>query len=280
MNKSEQVSRELQRRRLRGGRLLSRGVAQAEVARRVGVTRSTVSDWNELLHTGGLDALKRRPRGRPAGLDTAQRRELMRALTSGALAEGFATDLWTLPRVTRLIERRFARAYSESHVWRVLVSLDFSCRRPAGRALERDEAAIQHWKRKRWPVLKKRRETRPNRRLHRRVGTERAAHPGTDLGAAWRDAGPAVPLQLASALGHCRDHLPALPLPAVSRCDQRSADHRVSPRPGASDPQAPAGDLGRSARASLGPGARLPRSAERRHSVRAAAGLRTRTQPH
>ncbi len=155
MNKSEQVGRELQRRRLCGGRLLVRGVAQAEVARRVGVTRSTVSDWNERLHEGGLDALKRRPRGRPAGLDTAQRRELMRVLTRGALAEGFATNLWTLPRVTRLIERRFARAYSESHVWRILVSLGFSCQRPSGRALERDEAAIQHGKHKRWPVLKK-----------------------------------------------------------------------------------------------------------------------------
>ena len=46
MRKSEKVGRELQRRRLRGGRLLLRGESQAEVARRVGVTRSTVSDWN------------------------------------------------------------------------------------------------------------------------------------------------------------------------------------------------------------------------------------------
>jgi transposase len=67
MRKSEQVARELQRRRLRGGRLLLRGESQAEVARRVGVTRSTVSDWNELLGAGGLEALKRRPRGRPRG---------------------------------------------------------------------------------------------------------------------------------------------------------------------------------------------------------------------
>jgi transposase len=102
-----------------------------------------------------LEALKRRPRGRPSGLEQAQRRELMRALKAGALAEGFATDLWTLPRVGHLIERRFGRAYSESQVWRILVSLGFSCQRPSGRALERDEAAIQRWKQTRWPVLKK-----------------------------------------------------------------------------------------------------------------------------
>jgi transposase len=155
MRKSEKVARELQRRRLRGGRLLLRGETQAEVARRVGVTRTTVSDWNESLAEGGLEALKRRPRGRPAGLDAAQRRELLKALTAGALAEGFPTELWTLARVGRLIERRFGRRYSESQVWRILMSLGFSCQRPSSKALERDEAAIRRWKRVRWPALKK-----------------------------------------------------------------------------------------------------------------------------
>src|SRR5688572_3525551 len=136
MRKSEKVARELQRRRLRGGRLLLRGETQAEVARRVGVTRTTVSDWNESLAEGGLEALKRRPRGRPAGLDAAQRRELLKALTTGALAEGLPTELWTLARVGRLIERRFGRRYSESQVWRILVSLGFSCQRPSSKALE------------------------------------------------------------------------------------------------------------------------------------------------
>jgi transposase len=129
--------------------------AQAEVARRVGVTRTTVSQWNSQLEAGGMEALKSRRRGRPSGLDDAQRRELMRALTAGALVEGFATDLWTLPRVGELIKRRFTRSYSESQVWRILVSLGFSCQRPSGRALERDEAAIKRWKQTRWPTLKK-----------------------------------------------------------------------------------------------------------------------------
>ena len=155
MSKSEKAGRELQRRRLRGGRLLLRGVAQAEVARRVGVTRTTVSDWNELLVAGGLESLKRRPRGRPAGLDAAQRRTLFASLKAGALAAGFATELWTLPRVRELVKKQFGRAYSESQVWRILIGLGFSCQRPSGRALERDESAIKQWKLKRWPVLKK-----------------------------------------------------------------------------------------------------------------------------
>src|ERR1035437_3936619 len=90
MDKAEREGKALQRRRLPAGRLLQRGVAQAEVARRVGVTRTTVSQWNAQLEVGGMEALKGRRRGRPSGLDDAQRGELMRALRAGALAEGFA----------------------------------------------------------------------------------------------------------------------------------------------------------------------------------------------
>ena len=155
MSKPGREERALQRRRMRAGRLLLRGVPQSEVARRVGVTRTTVSDWNRQVMAGGLEALQRRPRGRPSGLETQQRADLVRLLKDGALAQGFATELWTLRRVGQLIEEKFARRYSESQVWRILVSLGFSSQRPTGRALERDEAAIRRWKRVRWPELKK-----------------------------------------------------------------------------------------------------------------------------
>ena len=155
MSKSEKESRALQRRRMRGARLLLRGVPQAEVARRIAVTRTTVSTWNEQLDTGGLQALKRRPRGRPSCLDVQQKVELVRLLEEGALAQGFATELWTLRRVGQLIEERFSRRYSESQVWRILIGLGFSSQRPTSRALERDEEAIRRWKRVRWPALKK-----------------------------------------------------------------------------------------------------------------------------
>jgi len=160
MSKSEKESRALQRRRMRAGRLLLRGVPQAEVARRVAVTRTTVSTWNEQLEAGGLEGLKRRPRGRPSGLDAQQQIELVRLLKEGALAQGFATELWTLRRVGQLIEERFGRRYSESQVWRILIGLGFSSQRPSGRALERDEQAIRRWKRVRWPTLKKTPENR------------------------------------------------------------------------------------------------------------------------
>ena len=148
--------KELERRRLRAGRLLLKGMAQVEVAKHLGVAKSTVSGWAKRLEAGGLDALRsERALGRPAGLEATQRSELVRALKQGAMAHGFPTELWTLPRVGRLIEERFGLRYSEPHVWRILRQLGFSPQRPSKRALERDENAIRQWKRKRWPTLKK-----------------------------------------------------------------------------------------------------------------------------
>jgi len=155
MRKSEKIAKDLQRRRMRAGRLLLKGVAEAEVARRVGVTRTTVSTWNQDLQKDGLDGLMAGVRGRPSRLSEQQRAELLKALLQGALAEGFPTDLWTLSRVGVLIERQSGHRYSESQVWRILTALGFSSQRPSSRALERNEPAIARWKRERWPALKK-----------------------------------------------------------------------------------------------------------------------------
>lgn len=155
MRKSQKLAKDLQRRRMRAGRLLLNGVVQAEVARRVGVTRTTVSTWNRDLAQDGLEGLKAGVRGRPSRLSEEQRSELLKTLMKGALAEGFPTDLWTLARVGVLIERHSGHRYSESQVWRILIALGFSSQRPSSRALERNEPAIARWKRERWPALKK-----------------------------------------------------------------------------------------------------------------------------
>ncbi len=145
----------LERRRLKGARLLKKGVAQAEVARRCGVSRQTASAWERRLKQKGTEGMKRRPLGRPRQLSEAQCAELSKVLLEGALAQGFATELWTLPRVAKLIRERFGIRYSNGHMWHLLRRLGFSCQKPARRATQRDEVAIQRWKNKRWPALKK-----------------------------------------------------------------------------------------------------------------------------
>jgi len=145
----------LEQRRLRAAQLLRQGLSEAAVARELGVSRNAVNVWAGVLAQRGRSGLRAKPVGRPGALTAAQKRQLVNALKRGALAAGYATELWTLPRVAKLIEQRCKIQYSTVHVWRLLRALGFSPQRPAKRALERDEAAIRRWKQQRWPQVKK-----------------------------------------------------------------------------------------------------------------------------
>ena len=59
--------------------MLARGVAQAEVARTLEVSRQTTSSWAKKL-AEDPQAWQRKPLGRPGGLDAAQKKQLGKAL--------------------------------------------------------------------------------------------------------------------------------------------------------------------------------------------------------
>ena len=144
------------KRRLRAGRLLLAGKAPPEVARLVGAPRQTVYRWRAVLDGGGIDALRDMSKGgRPARLGAAELSRLYVALLDGPEQHGFSTPLWTLKRVRLWIEREFGVRYSEVHVWRLLGQLGLSNQKPDRRALERDAAAIKHWRKHTWPAPKK-----------------------------------------------------------------------------------------------------------------------------
>lgn len=153
--KREDEAKQAERRRLQGGRLLLKGVTQAEVARRCAVSRPTVLEWKRRLEEGGLQALRNGTRGRPARLDEQMRTQLAQLLMAGARSQGYATELWTLPRIAKLIEQHFGHTFSTSQVSRLLAAMGWSSQKPEKRALQRDEKAIRQWKAKRWPTLKK-----------------------------------------------------------------------------------------------------------------------------
>ena len=141
--------------------MLRQGLGQSEVGRAVGVHRQSVSRWARELGESGMRGLRKAGHtGRPSKLSPAQLRDLERALKRGPEAFGYATGLWTAARVRDLIEERTGVRYHEDHVWRILRKLGWSCQRPTGKALERDEEGIRHWKKYRWPQIKKKRAAR------------------------------------------------------------------------------------------------------------------------
>ncbi len=147
----------LEARRRRAVALLAQGLGVRTVARQIGCSPSSVSRWQAELQAGGPDALRAKPPpGRSPRLTARQRARLLKLLLKGAPAHGFATELWTLPRVAAIIARTFGVSYHPAHVWKILRGEGWSCQKPERRARERDEAAIQRWRAERWPHIKKR----------------------------------------------------------------------------------------------------------------------------
>jgi transposase len=88
-----------------------------EIARRLGVARSTVSNWHWLWEYGGAAALASSP---PPRLTAARLAPIRETLDRGPHASGYLTDAWTLAQVTEVIERVTGVRYEPSRVRRIL----------------------------------------------------------------------------------------------------------------------------------------------------------------
>jgi transposase len=153
-------------RRLRTFELKQEGCSQQDIARALGVSKKTaVSQWMKRAREGGgKEALRKRSSpGVPPRLSADGRAKLAGLLEKGAVAHGFRGEVWTCQRVAQLIKREFGVLYHPAHVSRILKRLGFSLHKPGRLADQRDENAIQEWKEKRWPELKKGRSRRVGR---------------------------------------------------------------------------------------------------------------------
>lgn len=147
---------ELEVRRRIAADLLGNGKNPAEVVELLGVSLSSAKRWKKVIERDGPAGLAAKPHPGPRPkLSEDQRDLLCDLLVAGALAAGFATNLWTCFRVSDLIQRRFGVSYHFNHVGRLLHDLGFSQQQPQRRACERDEEAIARWREYDWPRIKK-----------------------------------------------------------------------------------------------------------------------------
>jgi transposase len=147
----------LEERRMRAADLFEQGVRPAEIARQVRVSHQIVSDWRAAWRRSGRDGLRGAGRaGRLPKLTRVQLAQVEVELVKGAEANGYANDVWTLQRVAEVIQRLTGVSYHPARVWYILRhGLKWSWQRPARRATERNDEAIQRWVKRRWPALKK-----------------------------------------------------------------------------------------------------------------------------
>jgi transposase len=147
----------LEQRRKQAARLFAAGkLMLAAISRQLRVSRQSVSRWYKQWKRAGSAGLKGAGRaGRKPRLDKKQLRRVDVALRKGARANGFNTDLWTLPRVAMVIERVTGVNYHPGHVWKVLGAMEWTLQRPARQARERNPEGVKYWVEERWPEIKK-----------------------------------------------------------------------------------------------------------------------------
>lgn len=143
-------------RRLSAAKLFRAGHYPAAVARQLGVSRQAASHWFALWQAKGTEGLRGAEQtGRPAKLSQDQLQRVEGLLLQGPQAHGYATALWTLKRIAKVIRKNLKVRFHPGHVWRLLGELGWSCQRPERRARERDETAIRRWLHHDWPRIKK-----------------------------------------------------------------------------------------------------------------------------
>ena len=146
----------LEQRRKQAVEWFAKGESQAWVARRLRVSRQSVSRWHKHWKSKGEAGLGGAGRaGRKPRLSPGQMEKVDAALRQGALRHGYGTELWTLPRVAVVIQRLTGVKYHPGHVWKLLGALDWSVQKPTQQARERDAAKVRYWIERRWPEVKK-----------------------------------------------------------------------------------------------------------------------------
>ncbi len=103
---------------------LEDGLQPVEVAKKLKVDHRSVRRWKAAFRNQGPKAIKAKPSsGRPPKLDKQSKKDLEKRLLQGAKAAGFHTDLWTCPRIAKLIPSSFGVRYHVDHIGRLLHSL-------------------------------------------------------------------------------------------------------------------------------------------------------------
>jgi transposase len=147
---------ELERRRLLAVQRVVEGYSAEEVSDFLGVDPSSVYRWVTTFHQHGAAGLAARSvPGRPAKLTTIQEKIVRRWLADNPTDHGFATELWTAPRLGLLIEQEFGVYFHPNYLSSWLRQRDYTPQLSRRVPRERDDRAIAHWLAEDWPRIKR-----------------------------------------------------------------------------------------------------------------------------
>jgi transposase len=132
------------------------GVPVATIAKSFGVTSVAVYIWLKKSRTDGIKSLKsRKAPGPEPELSKDKFPELIKAIRRPASKYGYATDLWSGPRLRHFIKHHFNVNYHNKHMPRFLRRLGLNFKFPDRRAIVQDPKAVKAWKKDRLPEILK-----------------------------------------------------------------------------------------------------------------------------
>jgi transposase len=143
-------------RRLQAWDLKQRGWKQRDIADALAASKGAVSQWMHRAAFSGVKSLQSHSSlGHPPKLTATQKGRIPEFLWHGAEAYGFRGEVWTCPRIAKVIEWELGVAYHKDHVSRLLKDLGWTPQMPMRRAIQRDETAIERWRTEVWPRLRR-----------------------------------------------------------------------------------------------------------------------------
>jgi transposase len=114
------------------------------------VSAQSASRWHRAWLETDRDGLA--GAGRRRGLSGDHLAQVEAELAKGPKADGFVTEMWTLARVSEVIEQVTGVRHLRAKAWAVLRELlGWTRQRPARRAVERNDGAIATWVKTDWP---------------------------------------------------------------------------------------------------------------------------------
>ncbi|MFI1996693.1 transposase [Actinoplanes sp. NPDC020271] len=142
--------------RQQAARMFADGISAPQITARLEISTKSAYPWRRAWQAGGEQALA--SRGAPGPdpvLSQAQVQKLISKREQGPAAAGWDEDQrWTLARLRTLIGRMFHITVSIPTVWQTLRRAGYTPQQLIHRAIERDEPAIEHFKRYQWPAVK------------------------------------------------------------------------------------------------------------------------------
>ena len=172
---------ELTELRKRGVAAVQKGESPEDVARVLGIHRSTMYGWLSLYRSGGWGELDARKRGgRRRKLDGKALAWIYKVVQKDPRQFEFSFALWTSQMVGEVIWHRFGVRLSRASVCRLLNQLGLSAQRRLWRAYQQDPERVNRWLKEEYPAIRgKAKREKAEIWFEDEAGVRSDAHAGT-----------------------------------------------------------------------------------------------------